>query len=461
VTLARLGRPRALLLGLVAFGALLRFGTLGLQNFWPDEAVTAALVRLDLPDMLDTMSATESTPPLYYLVARGWVVLFGDGEVGLRALSALTGTLTIPVVYAAAEAITSRKTALVVAALAAVNPALVWYSQEARSYAMVVLLGALSLLFLVRAVRSGSKRDTAWWAVTGALALLTHYFAGFLVAGEALWLLASHPRRRAAAMAVGSVAACCLALLPLAVHQSRQGNLAFIEETPLPSRVRDIAELFLTGPLGYEVRFAVPALEVIALAALALLLRAHASQRRSLLLPAALALGGISVPVLLALIGPDYVLDRNFLPFWLPAAIVVAVGLNASRSPRAGAVVGVALLAGSIWLAAAVPLDRSIQREAITAGLVPEKLDPEEQRIATRIAYAVPENGSPVRAVAACPAGYTSTSGGASWVADGPDERLRKVSPLGKRRGWAVTARPDQSKGRTLSIYAICVRPVD
>jgi hypothetical protein len=313
----------------------------------------------------------------------------------------------------------------------------------------------------VRAVRSGSNRDTAWWAVTAGLALLTHYFAGFLVAGEALWLLASHPRRRAATVAVGSLAAWCLALLPLAVHQSGQGNLAFIEETPLRSRVRDIAELFLTGPLGHEVRFAVPVLGVLAAAAVALLLGTDTAQRRSLLLPAALAVGGITAPIVLALIGPDYVLDRNFLPFWLPAAVVVAVGPSASRSPLAGALVGVGLLAGSIWLTAAVPLDRSIQREAITAGLVRQGLDPEEQRIATALRYAVPEDGRPVRAVAACPNGYKTTSGGASWVSDGPDERLGGLSRLGDGRGWSVTARPDRSRGRTLSIYAICVRPAD
>jgi mannosyltransferase len=449
------------LLALIAAGALLRFGTLGQQNFWPDEAVTAALVRLDLRDLLDTMAETESTPPLYYLVARGWAVLFGNGEVGLRALSALAGTLTIPVAYAVAAVMTSRKAGLFVAALAAVSPALVWYSQEARSYAMVVLFGASSLLFAVRAVRFGSTRDTAWWAVTAALAVLTHYFASFLVAGEVLWLLASHRRRRAAAVAAGSVTACCLALLPLALHQSRQGNLEFIEEAPLRSRVRDIGELFLAGPLGHEVRFGIAALTVLAVAALALLFRADAFQQRSVLLPAALAAGGISVPILLALIGPDYVLDRNFLPLWLPTAIVVGVGLSASRSPRAGAVVGVALIAGSIGLVAAVPLDRSIQREAITAFLVAEGLDPEHQRIATSITYAVPERGEPVRVVAACPDGYSSTSGGASWVSAGPDERVREVSRLDDRRGSALTARPDQSRGRTLSVYAICVRPAD
>jgi mannosyltransferase len=452
------------LLAFIVLGALLRFPTLGLQNFWQDEAVTAALLRLEVSDMLTTMSATESTPPLYYLTARAWVLAFGTGEVGLRALSALAGTLTIPVAYAAAAKLTSRQTGLFVAALTAVNPALVWYSQEARSYALLVLLSGLSLLFLARALRDEGDRDVAWWALTAVLSLLTHYFAGFLIAGEALWLLAAYPRRKVAGVAVGSVALACAALLPLALRQSRQGNLDFIEETRLVSRVVDIGELFLVGPTGQLMQYGrawLAAMALAALAALALILKADPTRRRSLPLPASLAVAGVSIPVVLALVGADYILDRNFLPFWFPAAIVVAVGLSASRSPRMGATVGVALVAGSVSLVAAVPLDRSIQREAATAALVPENLDPEEQRIVPRVTYAVPDDGESARASAACPEDYSATSGGAYWLSAGADELLPETSTIDNPRGWTATARPDQIKGRILSVYSICVRPAD
>src|SRR5215213_10537298 len=77
------------LAAVIAAGALLRFATIGVQHFWLDEAVTAGLMRLDLDDMVGTMWTTESTPPLYYLIARGWTAVFSTGEVGLRMLSAL------------------------------------------------------------------------------------------------------------------------------------------------------------------------------------------------------------------------------------------------------------------------------------------------------------------------------------------------------------------------------------
>jgi uncharacterized membrane protein len=71
---------------------------------------------------------------------------------------------------------------------------LIWYSQEARAYALFVLLTALSLLYFVRALDRGTRRDFVLWGAFSALALATHYFAAFLIAAEALWLL--HRRRR-------------------------------------------------------------------------------------------------------------------------------------------------------------------------------------------------------------------------------------------------------------------------
>ena len=65
------------------------------------------------------------------------------------------------------------------AAFAAVNPFMIWYSQEAREYMLLVALCAASLLFFARAWnRAPAGRDLLWWAVLSALALLTQYFAG-------------------------------------------------------------------------------------------------------------------------------------------------------------------------------------------------------------------------------------------------------------------------------------------
>ncbi len=175
---------------LVGLGLLLRVPTLDAQSFWIDEAFTVDLLRGGLAEL----GNTESTPPLYYALAWVWSQVAGDGEFGLRMLSALLGAATVPAVFAAGAALGSRRVGLAAAALATVNPLLVWYSQEARAYALLLVLGTLSFAFFARALHEPRTRVLAGWAAASALALLTHYFAVFLVFPEAVWLLARHRR---------------------------------------------------------------------------------------------------------------------------------------------------------------------------------------------------------------------------------------------------------------------------
>ena len=110
--------------------------------------------------MLSTIARTESTPPLYYALAWLWAKLFGHGEAGLRSLSAVVGTLTVPVAWrAGGELFGAARAGLVAAALVAVNPYFVWYSQEARSYSLLVLMGGAVAARDHRAVDRRTRRS--------------------------------------------------------------------------------------------------------------------------------------------------------------------------------------------------------------------------------------------------------------------------------------------------------------
>ena len=146
-----------LLAGIVIVGAAIRFSTLDQQSFWLDEATTWGIVSHGLGHVLSTVPKTESTPPLYYVLVWLWAQVFGTGEVGLRSFSALCGTLTIPVMWAVGRRLASERIGLVAALVTAVNPLLFWYSQEARTYALLVLLSALSLLAFLRALEQPSR----------------------------------------------------------------------------------------------------------------------------------------------------------------------------------------------------------------------------------------------------------------------------------------------------------------
>src|SRR3954462_6737220 len=186
-------RHLQLLAGITVAGALLRFLTLDVQSYWLDEVATVNILHKGFGDMISAVGSGESTPPAYYVVAWLWAKLFGTGEVGLRSLSAVFGTATIPLAFVLGRELDGRRTGVIAAALCAFNPLLIWYSQEARSYALMVLLTGLSLLALLRALDDPSPRRVLAWALASIAAIATHYFAGFLIGAEALWLLYRSP----------------------------------------------------------------------------------------------------------------------------------------------------------------------------------------------------------------------------------------------------------------------------
>ena len=284
---------------LIALGAAMRFASLGEQSFHHDEVITAArVIPGSFADMLKAVKHSESNPPLYYVLAWGWAKEFGTGEFGLRSLSALFGLATVPVAYAIGAELSNRRAGLIAAALVAVNPMLIWYSQEARSYALLVFFCAVSLLFFVRALDSRRTSDLALWAVASALAICSHYFAFFAIGIEAVWLLvALRSRRRAALAAIAAVGAVGLALVPLILAQVNPTHIGWIEGSPLSSRFFQTGVSFLAGETGHVIaeppreRYALLPAILIGVAWLLVAVRGTARERRGALLGATVGIG--------------------------------------------------------------------------------------------------------------------------------------------------------------------------
>jgi mannosyltransferase len=361
-------RVRTALAGVVVLAAALRFSTLGVQSFWLDEAFTVELVRKSLGGVLHGIRETEGTPPLYYCVAWLWAKLFGTSEWGLRSLSALIGTATVPIAYAAGGELVSKRAGLVTALLVAVNPWLVWYSQEARSYALLVLLGAAALYYFARAVHGGSRRDVALWAALSALALLTHYFAVFLAGAEAIWLAVAFRRhgRPVVDLAAGTaaIAAVGAALIPLALDQRSGGRQAFITNFPRSTRISDLPKHMLAGELGGPFHGFVPAAGVFLIVAAWLLInRATRRERNGAATALALAAAAVAVPLVMSFTKWDYFFARNLIALAVPVVGFSAGGLAAARAGWIGAA-GVAGLC-AVWMVVnvAVPLDSKLQRD--------------------------------------------------------------------------------------------------
>jgi hypothetical protein len=379
-TLSRLLRGDLVAVGvLTAVAAIVRFVALGHQSFWIDEAITSNLLAKSLPSMLAALPHSESAPPLYYVIAWSWSRVFGSGEAAVRSLSALAGTLTVPFAFAAGRALVSRRTGLFAAALAAVSPLLVWYSQEARAYALFVLLGAISLLLFARALDDPSARTLAWWAVGCSLTLATHYFAVFLIAGEAAFSLHRH-RRRATILATGGIAAVALALLPLVAYQAKHASSAWIREVDLRLRVEEtFAQLFIPNVPSIWGGAGVPEsagrwwpLGVLVLVggAASALVFGRARHRRGAAISLLVGLAAILLPLALAgacrLVASgrgDVFLFRNAIDAWLPLTIAIAAGFASLRAARLGTLAFAGLWAASLAVLVVNSTTAHLQRD--------------------------------------------------------------------------------------------------
>jgi mannosyltransferase len=359
-------------LALAVFAAALRFGTLDVQSAWLDESATIVLVRRGLGGMLSHLSASESTPPLYYTLVWVWTKVFGTGVIGFRSFSALVGTLTVPVMYLAGRRISPR-VGCWAAALTAVNPAMYYYSQEARAYALLILFSAAAIVFWGRALDTGDRRALGWWAAMSIFALMTHYFAVFLFIPEAVMLVSRLGLRRVR-LPIGAIVLTGVALLPLAVSERRSGKGNWIEDSSLLSRAAEAPKQFLVGLYGPEEIITVLVTGLLAAGAMTLIVyRAGARERELARQLAILAAGGVLVPLILAF---SHIFDafdgRNVIAGWVPCALVVAIGIAGTGARRAGAAIGAGICLISLLVIVGIDTKPAYQRDdwrAVARGL--------------------------------------------------------------------------------------------
>jgi hypothetical protein len=318
--------------------ALVRFAMLGSQSYGVDEVQAAREVHMSFGAMLSAIGSGEPNPPLYFVLGWVWAKVFGVSEAGLRSLSALLGCAVIPVTYLCGRELVSKRAGLAAAALACLSPFLIWYSQEAREYMLLAVLTGLSVLFFARGWRAPTRRNLTWWAAFSALAILTQYFAIFLVAPEAVALL-YRARSRASAVAVAVVAAAQVAVMPHFLGHADH-PYEWIGTLPLAIRIKQVpvafglGTLYQSGAVNYGL---IAAAVLLGLIIVLLVVWSGTRQLRGAGLAGGLAACVLLLPLLLAVLGRDYYIARALMPAWIPLAVVVgaACTIPRSRSPVA------------------------------------------------------------------------------------------------------------------------------
>ena len=209
---ARLDRVLQALLGLAIVAGLVgAFVQLDRSSLWYDELFTAWVTTADAnPVEVWHRIATDLHPPVYYFTTYVWSLLFGTGDAGLRGFSAVCATGAVGVLFFGLKPVVSLPERLVACALATGSREWFYMAQNARSYALCLLLGAVLLVLAVRLLRDRGDRKAPLIGlmITAALGAFSHFFMTFEAVGLCLLLALYVPRRRIALLVFAGALVC-------------------------------------------------------------------------------------------------------------------------------------------------------------------------------------------------------------------------------------------------------------
>lgn len=201
--------------GLVAVSLVLRTGEFDV-GFWIDEGLSVGIADRPVGDIPGVLRL-DGSPPLYYILVHYWIQVAGRTEEAMHALSLIFALATVPVAFGAGWRLFGARAAWIGAALAATNPFLTAYGQEARMYSLVVLLGLVACWAFMEAFVLRRRAWLAVFALAMTALLYTHNYALFFVAATAAaWavlLVVAGPGERRALVRDGLIAFGALALL--------------------------------------------------------------------------------------------------------------------------------------------------------------------------------------------------------------------------------------------------------
>jgi uncharacterized membrane protein len=223
-----LKRLHYLVISTLLVGIFFRFANIDRQLYWCDEVYTSLRVSgylqpemdrqlrdgrlINISDLhkyqypnldktaLNTINgliAEESQlSPLYFVMVRWWVELFGNSIAITRSLSAFISLLTFPCIYwLCRELFESSSVGWIAMSIVAVSPVHLIYAQEARPYSLSIVTTLLSGAALLRAMRLKTKMSWGIYGATLTLGLYTQLFFGFVIIAQSLYLIFSEKWR--------------------------------------------------------------------------------------------------------------------------------------------------------------------------------------------------------------------------------------------------------------------------
>lgn len=347
----------------VAAGVAGRF--LAPAGLWLDESLSVDIAGLHLSRIPGAL-VQDGSPPLYYLILHYWMLVFGQSDFAVRALSGIISTATLPFLWAAGDRAGGRRTAWAALLLGASSPWAIYFGTDARMYSFMALEAILLYLSVCRALESPSRGRLVCVAAVTAALMYTHYWNLYLVGVAGLWALwrawteartgvhvpyaqPGAARRLVWAMVAGG--AVWLPWSPVFVFQALHTGTPWTTPPGPENLLAVFGDFAGTGPWGELLTFMLFGLIVLGLCAKAgpsgasvvMELRVQPRARFVALLVA----GTLAVAVVAGMV-TGAAFDNRYIATVFPLFIVLcALGLATFSSPRVtAAILAVACIAG-------------------------------------------------------------------------------------------------------------------
>lgn len=143
------------------------------------------------PDTIYSLAVEDPQhPPLYFVLSRFWMKLFGSGIAETRLFPALLSLPGIIMMYwLAIELFGSRLAALVAAALLALSPYDILFAQTNRQYSLLTTIVIGSSWLLLQAIRLPTWWNWGLYMLSLALGLYAHPFFALTIAAHGVYVL--------------------------------------------------------------------------------------------------------------------------------------------------------------------------------------------------------------------------------------------------------------------------------
>ena len=163
------------MLAIVVVASVLRLHGLDRTSIWNDEAASWNMARHPFWTMISEQSG-DNNPPLFDIILYAMIHLFGDSETILRLPSAILGIANVYLLYRLGTVLWDRLTGVFAAALLTVSGFHLWYSQEARMYALFAAMATAFALASVLFVTAPGRTRAVVCGIAGVALLYSHTY---------------------------------------------------------------------------------------------------------------------------------------------------------------------------------------------------------------------------------------------------------------------------------------------